>query len=76
MSAVVVADVLNSDQGGFGTAYVSPLGDARHVIVADDGSPEEVVRREKHQVPAAIAGADDRVVLSVGHVFVMAGEDE
>ena len=76
VGAVVVADVLNSDQGGFGAAHVAPLGDAGHVVVADDGPPEEVVRREEHEVPAAIAEADDRVVLSVGHVLVMAGEDE
>jgi hypothetical protein len=35
-----------------------------------------VVRREEHQISPAIAEADDRVVLPVGHVLVMAGEDE
>ena len=39
-------------------------------------SPEEVVRREEHQVAAEVAVALDEVVLARRHILVVAGEDD
>ena len=48
-----------------GPPEVAPLGDARHDVALDVDPPEEVVRRQEHQVAAAVAEALDGVVLAL-----------
>ena len=67
--AVVVGPVLHADQSRLGTAGIAPLADlTQHLAVLLD-LPEEVVRREEHQVAAEVAEPLHDVVLVRRHVL-------
>ena len=75
MRPPVVPAVLDTDQSCLGPTEIAPLLRLLdHVTVLHD-TPEEVVRRQEHQVPAQVAVALDRVVLACRRVLVVARED-
>jgi hypothetical protein len=74
--AVVVPDVLDTKEGGLRTPKRAPVLDAVHHVTADVDPPVEVVRRQEHEVPAAVAEALDGVVLPCSDVLVVSGEDQ
>ena len=72
----LVRDVLDADERGLGTIEVAPaLGLLDDVAAADD-APEEVVRREEHEIAAEVAVSLDEVVLARRHVLVVTREDD
>ena len=72
----VVADVLPAEQAASGRPRSRHWATRVIVAAVEVDPPEEVVRREEHQVAAAVAEAVDGVVLVLGHVLVVAGEDD
>ena len=59
-----------------GRPSVPPEHDLRQELPVTAHFPEEVVRREEHEVAAAVAVALDDVVGVLGHVLGVAGEDD
>ena len=76
MGAAVVGAVLDADERRLGTAEVSPLAGLHDRVTLADDAPEEVVRRQEHQVPTAVPVLLDDVVLALRHVLVMAREHD
>src|ERR1700675_382123 len=76
MHALVVAAVLDSDQARLGPPQRAPLSDARDPVAAAVDSPEEVGRRQKHEISAEVAVPGNEVVLVPGDVLLMPLEDE
>ena len=74
--ALVVAAVLDADQGSLGPAEVTPLAGAAQQLAGALDAPEEVVGRQEQQVAAAVAKAGDGGQLAVGDVLVVAREDD
>ena len=76
MLAAVVGEVLDADQPRLRPPEVPPLGHAREHRPLLGDAPEEVVRREEHQVAAEVAVPLDRVVLARRHVLAVPGVDD
>ena len=76
MGSTVVAAVLDSDQAGFGPAEIAPLRRPFDQVAASVDMPEEVVRRQEHEVPSDVAVPLDRVVLMCRHVLVVTREHD
>ena len=76
MSAVVAGHVLHADDACLWPPEVPPLADPPHLVPVKDDFPEEIVRREEHQVSAQIAVAPDQVVLVSGRVLLVTGKDD
>ena len=68
--------VLHADQGCLRAAEIAPQVDQLEARAMTVDAPEEVVRRQEHQVPAEIAVPLDDVVGVPGDVLLMAGEDD
>ena len=74
---LAVGEVLDADQRRLGPAQIAPELRLRHRgCRACTTLPEEVVRREEHEVAAEVAVALDEVVLACRHVLVVAREDD
>ena len=57
-------------------AQITPHRDQAQDRAVPLDTPEEVVRREEHQVAAEVAKAHHETELARGHVLVVAGEDD
>ena len=73
---VVARRVLHSDEPGFRATQPAPVRHPGDAVSVSPHLPEEVVRREEHQVAAEVAVALDDVVRVLRHVFRVAREDD
>ena len=71
-----VRDVLDADERRLRPAQIAPHRDLAQDRAVPLDTPEEVVRREEHQVAAEVAKAHHETELARGHVLVVAGEDD
>ena len=74
--AHVVADVLDAEQGCLGPSELAPACDPRHVAALESIRQKKLLAERNTRLPPQVAVALDDVVLALGHVLVVPGEDD